>query len=389
VVAPAAPTLLSSIHTAAGEVRGADPIWEVGGIEIPYGEWVRLEFIVLDFGPPDRHRYSYRLGSTDAPWIELGSRRGVTFTDLKPGTHRFMVRGRNDAGQWTEAAVPLAIRVIPPFWMTLWFRLSVFAAIVATALAAHRIRTAALQRRNLELLALQRQRETVQEALTRAYGRLRLLTRRLEAAREDERQHIARELHDELGPALTAVAINLQLLTQGADAPKHARRLADSTELVDRMAQQIRDLSLKLRPPLLDEMGLVAALKAYLEAEAERTGLSIDVRGDAAVEGLAPEIEISAFRMVQEAVTNVVRHARARRVIVSVERGEGCLELAVQDDGAGFDAASALDGAATGKALGLLGMQERVQILGGTFELRSQPGEGTRVRAALPLGEGR
>lgn len=388
-VAHPAPTLLSSIHTAAGEIHGNVPVWEMDGLEIPYGEWLRLEFMVLDFGPGDRHRYSYRLGAADAPWIELGPQRGVTFTDLKPGVQRFTARGRSDDGQWTEAATPLVIRVIPPFWMTLWFRLASLGALAALALGAHRFRTAALERRNRELVALQRQRESVQAALSRAYDRLRLLTRRLEAAREDERRNIARELHDELGPALTAVAINLQLLTQGADAPRHARRLADSTELVDRMAQQIRDLSLGLRPPLLDEMGLVAALKGYLETEAERTGLVIDVRGDAVVEGLPPDIEISAFRLIQEAVTNVLRHARARRVIVSVERGEDRLDLVVQDDGAGFDAAAALDEAATGKALGLLGMQERVQILGGTFELRSTPGEGTRVSASLPLGAGR
>jgi hypothetical protein len=222
---------------------------------------------------------------------------------------------------------------------------------VAAAFAAHRVRTAALQRRNLELLALQRQRETVQEALTRAYGRLRLLTRRLEAAREDERRHIARELHDELGPALTAVAINLQLLTQRADAPKHARRLADRGELSTGWPSRS---ATSCPPAALDEMGLVAALKAYLEMEAERTWLAIDVRGDP-VEGLAPAIEISAFRWSgggDERRPPPGRAAPSR----GGARG-GCLDLVVEDDGAGFDAARP-DGRRW-EGAGPLGMQER------------------------------
>jgi ligand-binding sensor domain-containing protein/signal transduction histidine kinase len=383
-----APTVLTSIRTSAGEVRGARPVWELDRIDVPYGERLAFELAVLDFGPAERHRYAYRLGSDDEPWIDLGPQRGVTFTDLPPGTHRFAARGRGDQGGWTDATRALEVRVVPPFWMTLPFRFLVVLAIAATAFGAHHARTAALERRNRELVELQRQREKVQEELRGAYGRLRLLTRRLEAAREDERRHVARELHDDLGPAVTAVAINLQLLAQGGDPRKNARRLADSTELVDRMAQRIRDLSLGLRPPLLDEMGLVPALKGYLENEAERTGLAIEVHGDAAIDGLPPEIEITAFRVAQEAVTNVVRHARARRVSVSIERRHRRLEIVVEDDGVGFDVRATMEGAATGKALGLLGMQERVQILGGRFEVGSAPGRGTKVAASLPLEGG-
>jgi signal transduction histidine kinase len=270
--------------------------------------------------------------------------------------------------------------------MTAWFRLTALAAVVLAALAGHGVRTRALERRNRELIELQEQREKVQAALQSAYERLRLLTRRLEAAREDERRRIARELHDDLGPALTAVAINLQLMARGAAGGRSADRLAESTDLVDRMTQRVRDLSLGLRPPLLDEMGLVPALKGCLETEAERTGLAIEVRGDPVIDGLPQETEISALRVVQEAVTNVVRHAGARRVIVEVTRRPHRLEIVVQDDGRGFDVRATLEGAASGKALGLLGMQERVEILGGAFGIDSAPGRGTRVRAALPAG---
>jgi len=156
-------------------------------------------------------------------------------------------------------------------------------------------------------------------------------------------------------------------------------------EIVDRMVQRIRDLSLDLRPPLLDEMGLIVALKGYLETQAERSGIDFEVRGAAAVEGMPPEVEIVAFRVVQEAVTNVLRHAGARRAIVTIERREGWLEMTVEDDGTGFDVRGTLEGQATGRIMGVLGMQERVRMLDGEFEIVSEPGKGTTVRARLPL----
>jgi signal transduction histidine kinase len=328
---------------------------------------------VLDFAAPEHNAYAYRLG--DRPWIDLGTRRSVTFTDLAPGKHVFAARGRNGQGVWRDARA-IEVTVPPPFWMTWWFRAAGVAAVAGAALGAHRLRTASLARRNRQLVELQTQRERAQAELRAAYDRLRHLTRRFEAAKEEERKRIARELHDDLGPSLTAVIINLQLGSK--------ERLAESTELVDRIIQQIRDLSLALRPPLLDEMGLIPALKGYLESTAERTGLDLDFRGDPALSGLPPEVEITAFRVAQEAITNVVRHAGARRATTSIERVDGRLVVSVEDDGAGFDVGAAMS-APTGSAVGLLGMRERVQLLGGDLSIDAAPGRGTRVRAELPL----
>jgi signal transduction histidine kinase len=174
----------------------------------------------------------------------------------------------------------------------------------------------------------------------------------------------------------------------GTAAAKNARRIEDSIDLVDRMVQQIRDLSLQLRPPLLDEMGLVTALKGYLETQAERTGLPIDVVEKGVVDGLPAEVEITAFRVAQEAVTNAIRHAKAQRVVVSVVPEDRGLAITVEDDGRGFDVTGATEGSATGKSLGLLGMQERARMLGGRFEIRSSPGAGTTVRIWLPVEAG-
>ena len=366
-----APIALTSIRTATGEVRGET-------VELPHGEWLALELAVLDYAPRGRQRYEYRLGDASRPWIDLGEQRGVTFTDLEPGVHAFAARGRDARGNWSVLDSALRIRVVPPFWMTSWFRAAGLVAVVLSIVFVHRLRTGALERRNRDLLDRQAEREKAQRELRAAYDRLRLLTRRLEAAKEEERKTIARELHDDLGPTLTAVIINLQLM---GNEP----RVADSIELVDRLVQRTRDLSLDLRPPLLDELGLVAALSGYLETQAERAGLDLDVRVCGLDERVGPELEIAAFRVVQEAITNVIRHARTKRAKVEIARRDGRLEIEVEDDGTGFDVPAVLEGGASGRAVGLLGMQERVRGLGGEVEIESSPGRGARVRASLPL----
>ena len=374
-----APTVLTAFRTAGGELRGDAPAWTRSKLEVPYGTSLTLDIAVLDFDTPDHDLYAYRL-RPDQPWVDLGPRRSVTFAGLAPGTHAFTARGRSGRGVWSETP-PLEITVLPRFWMTWWFRLGAVGLVAAAALGAHRMRTASLARRNRQLVELQSARERAQADLRAAYERLRHLTRRFEAAKEEERKRIARELHDDLGPSLTAVIINLQLGS--------TERLAEATELVDRIIQQIRDLSLALRPPLLDEMGLVPALKGYLETTAERTGLDLTFRGEPSLEGLPGEVEITAFRVAQEAITNVVRHARARKVTTSIDRDDGRLVVSVEDDGVGFDVASTIGTAATGNAVGLLGMTERVSLLGGNLAIESSPGRGTRVRVELPLEAGR
>ncbi|MCI0657700.1 MAG: histidine kinase [Acidobacteria bacterium] len=379
------PMIVTSIRTPAGEVRGSRPVWDMERLELPYGEWLSLELAVLDYSPEHRHRYAYRLRGK---WVDLGPTGAITFTGLEPGVHRFAARGRNSEGVWSQPTAELRIEVVPPFWMTGWFRGSAVLAIFALAVIGHRLRLSSVERRNRELVALHDQRERARKELTLAYERLLLLTGRLEAAKEDERQRIARELHDELGPSLTAVIINLQLLARNPSAPSSLSKIPDAINMVDQLVQRVRDLSLDLRPPLLDELGLSAALRGYLETQSERTGLDIPVEVGASVEGLPPEIEIHAFRVVQEAVTNAVRHAHASRVQVKVERRDGILMLAVKDDGRGFDVSKTLESIA-GKSLGLLGMTERIRSLGGEIVIDSSAGRGTEIRARIPFGTAR
>ncbi len=387
---PPSPMRITEIRTLAGPWRGSKPPWGETRVEVSYGTTLSFGFSVLDFR--STHRFAYRLAGKSDSWIDLGTGREITFAGLLPGEYALSVRGRNARGVWSETDAPLAIHVVPPFWMTWWFRVGLGLVAGGAVWTWHQTRTAALERRNRELETLQREREKAlveahasQQELHGAYERLRALTRKLEDAREDERRRIARELHDEMGQALSAVKINLKTLGRLSGDPQVTDRLADALTLVDGMIGHVRELSLDLRPPLLDELGLVAALRGYAEGQAMRSDLDIVVEATADGGSVQPETAIAAFRIVQESIHNVLRHAAARRVTVSVRSDPERLLLSVRDDGRGFDVAAALDRAATGGHLGLLGMRERLEAMGGSFEIDSVPGRGTEIRARLPL----
>ncbi len=386
------PVVLTSIQSPGGAITGDRPCWELTDLEIPWGEIVSFQFAVLDYGRRYRHRYAYRLAGRQDDWIELGTRRDITFTDLDPGNFTLEVRGRNDQGVWSDMPVGLTIQVVPPFWMTSWFRFLVLLTVAGSAFWIHRWKTAALEKQNRELQTLKDQREQAlsevqanEKALHKTYGKLRRLTSRLEAAKEDERKRIARELHDEMGQALTTAKINLELMTGVKTGEELEQRISDTISLMDLMIGQVRALSLDLRPPLLDELGLIPALKGYLEVQSLRSELPIDVQTDQVPSGLPPEIEILAFRVVQEAVTNILRHASASEVEVKVGYEPGWLEISVRDNGCGFDVDAALEEAAAGHHLGLLGIRERVESNGGVVRLESSPGNGTLIHIDVPL----
>jgi len=390
-----APFAITSVRTLEGPAAGKGARWPPEKIDLRHGEVLTIEFAVTDFDTHRRHRYAMRRGGEDKSWVALGARRELTFTDLAPGDHLISLRGRGPRSGWSEPPATLRIRVVPPFYRTSAFEAAVAILIVAGAFTWHRVRTVRLERRNRELTELHHQREAAlararsnEEMLQSAYGRLQQLTRRMEAAKEEERRRIARELHDEMGQLLTAAKINIQLLHRHASEEVASRRLSDTVGLIDRMIQLVRALSFDLRPPLLEEMGLSAALRGYLSGMAERAGLSLTMDAEGMPEHLPPEMEIAAFRIVQEAVTNVIRHAGARRVEVTLAAENSVLRLVVKDDGCGFDPAGALAAAVSGKHLGLAGIHERAQALGGGATVDSSPGRGTTVSVELGLSRG-
>ena len=211
-----------------------------------------------------------------------------------------------------------------------------------------------------------------------AYERLALLHERLDAAKEEERRFIAHELHDELGQMLTVVKLRL-----GGSGPQTAAATAETIALVDEMIGRVRKISGDLRPPLLDEVGLFPALRAYVAAQSALSGVPIEIETEE-TDGtrLDPAREIACFRVVQESLTNALRHAAPRRIRVRAVRGADSLSLSIIDDGGGFDTATL---AAPAGHLGVVGMQERIRARGGRLKIDSRPGAGTTVDVELPI----
>jgi signal transduction histidine kinase len=237
--------------------------------------------------------------------------------------------------------------------------------------------------------------ETNAHAATNALGQLRLayqrlgrLHGRLEAAKEEERRFLAHELHDELGQTLTAIKLRVQLGARAsslAAAPASAPDTAEALGLLDRLIAQVRKMSGDLRPPLLDEVGLFPALRAYVENQTTLSGVPIELEArDPDAGRLAPDLEIACFRVVQESIANALRHAATPRVRVRVMRGASGISLSIADEGRGFDTAT-LDTATASGHLGVVGMRERVRARGGRFRIDSRPGAGTTVAVELPM----
>ena len=219
----------------------------------------------------------------------------------------------------------------------------------------------------------------------RAEEVLQTFSKRLIAAQEAERRRVALELHDQIGQLLTALMLELVAVQHAAADPALAKRLDETIELVGTAIGQVQDLSFDLRPSLLDDLGLVAALREYVGREGARAGVEAELVAGPLPDRLPPELETTCFRIAQEALTNAVRHARARHVRVELEASAGELRLLVRDDGVGFDPSAVRRDPASERQLGLLGMEERALIVGGRIEIRSAPGRGTEVEARLPL----
>lgn len=225
------------------------------------------------------------------------------------------------------------------------------------------------------------ERKIAEDSLLKSRELLRSLSARLAEVEEAERKKLAMELHDMVGQNLTALGINLNIIRSqisGAGSDLIESRLKDSLLLVERTALCIRDVMSELRPMVMDDYGLMAALRWYGERFSARTGLAVTVKGDALKSRLSHTSETALFRIVQEALTNVAKHAQAGRVIIELDELENTVHLTVSDDGMGFDP-YALRQMGDHTGWGLITMEERAVAAGGKFRIESCPGSGTRI----------
>jgi PAS domain S-box-containing protein len=230
----------------------------------------------------------------------------------------------------------------------------------------------------------EKEKERLFKEVSSAQERLKELSKRLLEIQEAERRHIARELHDEIGQILTAIKINIQTAFKLAGSKKVEVHLNEGVELIEEALFQVRKLSVDLRPSMLDDLGLVPALRWYVDKHSTRSGIKAKVVADEIIKRLPPDIEITCFRVSQEALTNIIKHAKASDVEINLFYKNDDLNLQIKDDGVGFNFFSAIQKGLKGESMGLLGMQERVELIGGRIKINSKPGGGTQINVVFP-----
>lgn len=330
---------------------------------LPGQENLEINYTGLSFIKPEQVKFKYRLTGWDTDWVQAGTRRTAYYSNLSPGEYEFTVIAANSDAVWNLAGAHLHVTVVPPFYRTWWwFGLMALSALGVVALA-YRYRMAQVQRR----LA-------VQEAFAR----------QLIETQERDRQRIAAELHDSLGQNLQVIKNRALLgVTQGGLMAAQ-RQFQELNELAAAAIEEVRAIAHDLRPPNLTRLGLASTLEEMLEEVAGATGLAISVTIPALDGWFTPAEELNLFRIVQEAVNNIVKHAEATQASVTMERDDDTLRVVIRDNGRGFVVSDAAL-ASRKNGVGLTSLAERVLMLGGSQQVISTLGQGTTITLKFPL----
>ena len=320
-----------------------------------------IHYTGIDFNDPALVTFRYRIPALDREWVDVKGARTATYSGLKPGSYRFELVAMNKSGI-ASAPASLGLRVLPLWWETRTFQWLVIGLVVAVGPGIYAWRVRWLKRR-----------QRVQEAFSR-----QLIERE-----EAERKRIAQEIHDVLGHDLLLLKNSAVQGAQEAATPPQAREQFELISgLASRTLEEARGISHHLRPLELDRLGFRNAIEALLGKVAGTTSLRVFKELDALDDVLPPETQVYLYRLVQEGLNNVLKHARASTVMLEIKRDGDQIRIKLEDDGAGFDLAAVEQRRA---GLGLTGMEERVRLVGGQFEISSTPGAGTRIRITVPL----
>ena len=334
---------------ADGVVRpaGVSPRFEhnVRNIEVTYAG--------ISTASPEHTTYRYRLDGLDTGWVDVGTRRTAYFTGLRPGKYGFHVSAANRDGVWNETAASTEFTVLAPIWATWWFRTLLaiaLAAAVAAAVRARFVMLHAAQRRQAEF------------------------ARRFIEGQETERKRIAGELHDSVGQGLLVAKNRAALaLKSKGDSQSH---LAIIASVLTETLEDARRISHNLRPHELDRLGLGAAVRSAVQQASDSSGIRITAEADGVDDALTPEASISVYRVIQEGLSNLVKHSGATDARVRLRKDNGVVRLLIADNGRGFDPS-------TRTAFGLSGIEQRIRLLGGTAEILSSEGSGTTITVTL------
>jgi len=358
---PPPPVLIDSV-TVNGQI--VDP---ASGIKVPSGRSnVEISYTAPNFVNAAQIQFRYRVAGLDTEWTDAGRRRTAYITHLPPGNYVFQVKAGDSDGRWNDAIQSFPIQVSAPFYLTWWFLGSLvflaFGAIQFTA--SYRVRRAERDR-----------------AAQRAFSM------QLISSQEGERKRIAAELHDSIGQRLVVMKNLALFFLRGVEKSGHKPEQLENIEEISTQAgmaiDETRAISYNLRPFHLDRLGLTKAVEALVRTTAKAAGMDYDAEIDDIDHDFDDEMQMNFYRIVQEALNNVVKHAQASRVSVQVKRAGQQVVMTVHDNGMGLASRKSPAGAQSG--FGLTGMTERASLLQGTLTVLGDPQGGTTVRLTAPI----
>jgi signal transduction histidine kinase len=327
-----------------------------------------FEFTALSFADTAHNEYAYKLDGYDRQWNFLGNKRDGRFTNLPGGEYTLLLKAADSDGFWNEQPLTLSVKVVPPFWATLWFRVGAVIVALALIVIAIRLRAHQVVGRTRQLEALVRERTNEME---------KLFERMKELAVVEERNRLARDLHDSAKQKAFAALAQLGAVNADMDGPHARKHLLEAENLVAEVIQELTFLIQEMYPVALMEKGLPVTVREYIFEWASRNDIETDVVIEAP-QRLDLKVEQAIYRIIQEALANVARHSRACHVSVTLHYYDDHLDFSIVDDGCGFDSAMP-------PGIGIRSIRERVASIGGHVNFETEPGMGTSVRLTVPL----
>ena len=375
-----APVHIEHVHVDGDPLSGEDEVEFYAGTRR-----LAIYYTAATHANPAGVEFKYRLTGHADNWIETGGDRVAYFTELPPGKYSFHVIGTNGHGLWNEDGASISIIIKPRWFETAWFKTMFVIGLCGFVAACVTVFTARVRLRNAALQKEVTERKLAEEELLHHQQRLKFMASELMVTEERERRRIAADLHDHIGQTLALARIQLASVRKATPDRETDRKLEELSDSMLQATQDTKNLIFDLSSPTLSELGLGPAVSEWLEEQVGRKhGLHTEFKEEGETQALNPDLSAILFRNVRELLTNVIKHAQASEVMVSLCHTEGIVTIVVADDGIGF-APGVESGAARSMGFGLFSIRERMANLGGSSKIESQPGEGCAVTLIAPL----
>ncbi len=338
------------------DVKPEKSITFAGQMDLQYNDYsFSFEFTSFDFSYPEKNMFSYKMEGFDKDWITTSAdKRFAVYTSVEPGNYIFRLKASNSDGVWNENSKSINVNIAPPYWETWWFRISSLLIVAGIMFLLYRSRINRL-----------REEKNIQQDLTK----------KLINNQEDERKYISAELHDGLGQSLLIVKNNLVLAKRDKN---YEEQIEDSIGILSKSISEVSNISHVLHPSELDQLGLVLAVGEMVDRIERASDLKIDCDINPVEELFPKENQITIFRVIQEALNNILKHAGASKVDIYTIAEDNEIRLHIKDNGIGFNA-SKKKTKGDRPHFGLAGMKERTRMLDGKLKIISEKGEGTEI----------